>query len=413
MSRRKPSFALLFSSGFILLLLCFEFLDEFVFGVGEAAWPLIRTDLGLNYIQIGILLSLPGIIGSLVEMPLFILGDIIRPDGSGYRRRIILAAGGVFAFSLLLTALSRSFFPLLASFILFNPASGGFVSLSQASLMDAEPSRREQNMARWTFAGSLGVVIGPLMLGAAVTLGLGWRSLYYGFAVVSVLLVGFAWRFRFLPGGQSDAERAVPSGFWDGLKNGLQALRRREVLRWLVLVEFSNLMLDVLYGFLALYFVDVAGVTPAQASLGVAVWAGVGLLGDFLLIPLLERLSGLAYLRVSVLLELILFPAFLLAPDLPVKLVLLGMLGFFNSGWYAILQAQLYATMPGQSGTSIAVNNIGGIFGSLIPFAIGFIAQRYNLQAAMWLLLLGPLALWVGIPRRQKNTPIPIGRTQS
>ncbi|MFN8381353.1 MAG: hypothetical protein U0V02_05405 [Anaerolineales bacterium] len=52
-------------------------------------------------------------------------------------------------------------------------------------------------------------------------------------------------------------------------------------------------MLDVLYGFLPLYFVDVAGFTPAQAALSVAVWTGVGLLGDFLLIPLVERMKAL------------------------------------------------------------------------------------------------------------------------
>jgi len=45
-------------------------------------------------------------------------------------------------------------------------------------------------------------------------------------------------------------------------------------------------MLDILYGFLALYFVDVVRVSPAFAALGVAVWTGLGLLGDFLLIPL-------------------------------------------------------------------------------------------------------------------------------
>lgn len=31
-----------------LSLLAIEFLDEFVFGAREAAWPLIRTDLGLS-----------------------------------------------------------------------------------------------------------------------------------------------------------------------------------------------------------------------------------------------------------------------------------------------------------------------------------------------------------------------------
>jgi len=41
--------------------------------------------------------------------------------------------------------------------------------------------------------------------------------------------------------------------------------------RWLTLLLFSDLMLDVLRGFLALYFVDV-GANNTQAS--VAVWYG-------------------------------------------------------------------------------------------------------------------------------------------
>ena len=45
---------------FAFTLLLIEFLDEFVFGAREAAWPLIRTDLGPNYIQIGYLLKKSG-----------------------------------------------------------------------------------------------------------------------------------------------------------------------------------------------------------------------------------------------------------------------------------------------------------------------------------------------------------------
>jgi FSR family fosmidomycin resistance protein-like MFS transporter len=44
-------------------------------------------------------------------------------------------------------------------------------------------------------------------------------------------------------------------------------------------------MLDVLRGFLALYFVDVVGASNTQASFAITVWLGFGLLGDFLLIP--------------------------------------------------------------------------------------------------------------------------------
>jgi hypothetical protein len=36
------------------IFLLIEFLDELVFGATEAAWPLVRSDLGLNYSQIGL-----------------------------------------------------------------------------------------------------------------------------------------------------------------------------------------------------------------------------------------------------------------------------------------------------------------------------------------------------------------------
>jgi MFS transporter, FSR family, fosmidomycin resistance protein len=159
-------------------------------------------------------------------------------------------------------------------------------------------------------------------------------------------------------------------------------------------------MLDVFYGFLPLYFVDVAGFTPVQAAASVAVWTGVGLLGDFLLIPLLERVKGLDYLRWSVLIEVVLLPAFLLVPIPWLKLVIVGAMGFFNAGWYAILKANLFSAMPGKSGITQALDNVSGMFGTLLPFGIGLAAQTFGLGAAMWLLLAGPLALLVGLPRR-------------
>ncbi|MBN2386632.1 MAG: MFS transporter [Anaerolineales bacterium] len=373
--------------------LLIEFLDELVFGVNEAAWPLMRTDLSLSYAQIGLLLSVPGIVSAVVEPFLGILGDV-------WKRRVLILGGGIgFALACLLTGLSPTFAVLMLALCLFYPSSGAFVSLSQASLMDLAPERHEHNMARWTFAGSLGVVIGPLLLGGMAALGFGWRGVFLALGGVTVLVLLVVWRR--IP--QSPAQVSdLPSfgSLWSGIHGALSALRRKEVLRWLILLEFSDLMLDVLLGFLALYFVDVANLTVSQAALGIAVWAGVGLLGDFLLIPLLERVKGLDYLRLSVVLELLLFPAFLVLPNLVVKVVLLGLLGLFNSGWYAILQARLYSTMPGQSGTVMTVSNVTGLFGKLLPFGIGLAAQAFGLGPAMWLLLLGPLALLVGLPRR-------------
>jgi FSR family fosmidomycin resistance protein-like MFS transporter len=102
---------------------------------------------------------------------------------------------------------------------------------------------------------------------------------------------------------------------------------------------------------------------------------------------------------VSVIMELLLFPTFLLVPWYWLKMVLVGLLGFFNSGWYAILKGRLYSSMPGQSGTVMALDNIAGLVGSLLPFGIGLAADAFGLQVAIWLLLAGPIALLVGLPR--------------
>jgi FSR family fosmidomycin resistance protein-like MFS transporter len=387
-SSGSPRRALRTTTTLAVTLLLIEFLDEFVYGAGEAAWPLIRTDLGLSYAQIGILLSVPGFLGSFIEPAMGILADV-------WKRRVLVLGGGiVFALALLLTAASQHFLLLLVAFILFSPASGVFVGLAQATLMDGDPDRHEQNMARWTFAGSAGVVAGPVALGLAAGQGLGWRGLYVAFCVLALVLLGMAWRIPY-PRGRPDSRL---SGFKEGVVDALRALRRGEVLRWLTLLEFADLVMDVLLGFLALYFVDVVGVTAVEAGVAVAIWTGAGLVGNLLLIPLLERIAGLRYLRLSAVLELALFVAFLLVPSPWAKFALLAPLGLFSTGWYSVLKAQLYRAMPGMSGTVLTVGNVFGLAASLLPLGLGLVAERFDLRATMWLLSLGPIALLIGVP---------------
>jgi FSR family fosmidomycin resistance protein-like MFS transporter len=375
-------------TAFALILLVIEFLDEFVFGLEQAAWPLIRDDLQLTYWQLGLLFAVPRVFGSAVEPLLGVLAD------TRWRRMLVLGGGVGFALACTLTGLAPQFGVLLLSMMLFSPSSGAFVSLSQATLMDTDPARHEQLMARWTFAGSAGVVAGPLLLGAAALLGFGWREPYIFFGVLALALTLCLARRPF-PATAATPHESLTAGF----RAAFRALARRDVLRWLILLEFSDFMLDILLGFLALYIVDVAGGTPEQGALAVGVWTGVGLLGDFLLIPLLERVRGLSYLRFSAAVILVLFPAFLLVPSFPLKLVCLGLMGLFNAGWYAILKGNMYSALPGQSGTVIAVDALFGIATGFIPGALGWVAEQSDLNVTMWLLLLGPAALVVGLPR--------------
>ena len=92
--------------------------------------------------------------------------------GDTARRRALLVAGGVaFAVSAAWSATATGFTTLLVALVIGNPATGAFVSLAQATLMDLAPAERERNMARWTLAGSFGYVGGPVIVVVALWLG--------------------------------------------------------------------------------------------------------------------------------------------------------------------------------------------------------------------------------------------------
>lgn len=383
-----------------IIYLLIEFLDELVFGVGETAWPFLRDDLRLTYTQIGLLLSVPGLIAALIEPFLGILGDV-------WKRRLLIISGGIlFTVSLLLTSFSTSFLFLLISFTLFFPASGAFVSLSQANLMDLDATRHEQNMARWTFAGSLGVLTGPLLLGLFVYFGLGWRGTYAALASFSTLCLLAA--LRYLPPDSASAP-AFPSlcAVCEGFRAAFVALKRAEVWRWLLLLEFADLMMDVLFSYLALYFVDVGRVTEIQAGVAVTAWLAMGLITDFLFIPIIDRQKdSLRYLRVTALLEVFAFAVFLLVPGFVFKLIFVIAVNLFNTGWYPILQGRLYSSLPGQSASLMAIGSVTAPLAKVFPFLIGFLADRFGLQASMWIMLLAPLALIIGLPRKSSQSPV-------
>ncbi len=323
-------------------------------------------------------------VGSVLD-PLFsVLGD-------GGRRRVVIVLGGcAFALSAALTSVAVGFWTLLLAFVVGNPASGAFVSLSQATLMDLAPAQRERNMARWTFAGSFGYAGGPLLLAAALWFGVGWRTTI---AVLAVAAVPLAMAARRLPAASSATDT---SGAWH---HAFAALRRPDVLRRLALLEAADLLIDVFHGYLALYFVDVAHADAGAGALGVAVWTGAGLVGDSLLLWVLRRISGRRYLRLTACAALAVYPAFLLVPGYGLKLGLVAALGLLNSGWYAIPKAGLYEALPGRSGAAVAVGGVGGLLGACVPLALGFVAGAAGLAPTMWILVLAPVALLALAPR--------------
>jgi len=137
----------------------------------------------------------------------------------------------------------------------------------------------------------------------------------------------------------------------------------------------------------------VAGLDDGAAALALAVWAGAGLVGDALAVPVLDRMDGRVVVRVSAVGAEVLYAAVLLAHPAPAKIALLALLGVCTAGWYPVLLARYYATMPGRSGVAVSVSSVAGIASGVVPLTLGLLAERVGLRPTMWLLLVGPVVL--------------------
>ena len=384
-----------------MVALAIELADELVDGAKGAALPLIRHDLGLSYAQVGLLASVPLLAGGALELPLGILA------GDGRRRRLAVLGGGiVFILSLLAVASARSFAVLLSAFTVFFPASGAFVSLTQAELMDAWPDRQAAIMARWDLAGSAGAVAGPLLLTVVLAGGGSWRTAYLVLAALaSVVWVASCLREHgpLAPlgpaGGDSAGGRDAsgePGPSWTArTREVLAALRDWSTVRWVLLLQVGDLLVDVLTGFLALYLVDVAHLRPELAALAIAIRLGAALAGDAALVVVLERVADLTVLRATAAAAAVLYPAFLLVPGVAAKLVILAVLSAATAPWYPLLQARLYGSLPGRSSVAVTLSSAAGLAGGLGPLAVGFAAERFGLTWALAALVVVPVVVLV------------------
>jgi FSR family fosmidomycin resistance protein-like MFS transporter len=175
----------------------------------------------------------------------------------------------------------------------------------------------------------------------------------------------------------------------------IAALRSWGTLRWLLLTEVANLLVDVFTGFLALYLVDVAHLAPAVAALAIAIRLGAALAGDAALIVILERAGDLTVLRVSAAAAALLYPGFLLVPGLVPKLAALAGLSAATAMWYPVLQARLYGSLPGRSSVAVTLSSAAGLAGGLGPLAVGLAAQGLGLSWALAGLVFVPVAVLV------------------
>lgn len=378
------------------------FIDEIVSTVPVLALPLVRLEMNLDYSQVGWLLSMAGISAWLVE-PVVNAASDLWP-----KRRIILLAVLVMIVALVLAANSPTYFVLALAFLLLGASNGPALGIAQAYLIDGKLDDSLRTMTRWTLLGALGDLAGPALIAAAFAWGFGWRSLFWGSALlwsmafVALVLQRLPIRSDGVSSGvvgDTDVVEDISFRWATVMENMQMALRTPILLRWLLLVLLPSFLDEMFLAFAALFLQDQLAMPPSAISIAL----GVHVVGALVGLLCIERFGRnipssrlLGWLAMLVLIGLI---GFVLSPSPAVAMTMLCLVGLGVSGWYPIAAAEAYRALPGRSGTVRALYSLATPLEVVAPLLIGFSAERWGIQIGLALLLIVPIGVLLLRPR--------------
>ncbi|MCC6167256.1 MAG: MFS transporter [Caldilineaceae bacterium] len=394
MSFRKQVAALRTRPGvFYLAIFSLPLIDELVSGVPVLTTPLLRSELQLSYAQVGLLFTVAELAGFVVDPLVNTLSD------QWPKRRLLL--GGILglAAGFALAAASPSFGLLLIGLMIIGAANGAALGLGQALLIDAQPATSLRTMTRWTMMAALGDLLAPLLVATALAVQFGWRTLWWGSALIWLAAAAVIWRQRFAP-AHPRAGEATYKVDWPGLRaNLLMGLRSPHLLRWIFL-DICPTMLDELFlVFAALFLTDKLGTTPAVASLFLMTPVIGGLGGLALLHVLGARYAPIRLLQGSALVTMAGLVVFLVSRAPLLTLFGLGLAGLGAAFWYPIMAAGAYDSLPGRSGTVRALGSLRKPLEIALPLLLGLAAERWGIAWGVGLLLAAPVAVLLLAPR--------------
>jgi predicted MFS family arabinose efflux permease len=295
------------------------------------------------------------------------------------------------ALAFLAAAIAPSYWTLLAALAVFGPACGCAVGLSQATLVDTRPERRDQALARWSFAATLGDLAAPALLAGLDVFALGHRAALLVAAVVSVALAALAAR-ALADEPRAEAEHAVSTSLRQAWRD---AWSTPGLVLWALGCLLCTLMDETLVAFGAAHMHHALGATPTARAIAFAAWTAGSLVGLAALDRLLARARPLRLLAVSASACAAFHVAWLAIPSPIAAVVGLFGVGLTACVHYPIAKAQAYAAAPGRSGLVNAAISALLPLEIAAPAAIGAVADHLGTRSALLVLLAQPLGLLV------------------
>ncbi|MCE2981394.1 MAG: MFS transporter [Betaproteobacteria bacterium] len=368
--------------------------------------PLIGSELGLSYVQIGFIMTVQHTVGAASNLPAGMLVD-------RYGNRALMMAASLFwvGFPYLLMGFTSTYWVLLACVTLVSVGNNIWHPTAIATLADRYPGRKGVTLSVHAMGGNVGEAVAPLVVGALLA-AFTWREVVVMnvvpgvFASLLILaMLGALPNLRTGRGGQAapgdggmataaPAARTAPAAatprpLWsDQLAQSAALLRNRAMVMICTSAAFRTMTQTGLLVFLPLYLTHDLGYSIFAAGVCLFVLQAAGFAASPIAGHLSDRMGRSRIVAGSMIMSAVVIGVMLLAPGTPLFIACTALLGFFLYAVRAVLQAWMLDTTPASaSGTAVGIMfSTQAIGAAIAPLLAGWVADTWGLLAVFYFL---------------------------
>ncbi len=335
--------------------------------------PFLRSELHLSYT-----------VGSL-HFSAFALGTILGGLGSD---RVLRRWGRGFAFWGGAAGMAAGAIVLVLGQVAALTIAGAFLMGAlgvlllvtiQATLADRHGERRATALTESNVVASAGATLAPLCIGGFQNSGLSWRAALY---LMVLVLIGLALGFRRVPLPEARQPRAASVAATHASAPRAPALPLAFWAYWAVVVLSVSIEWCVIF-WGANFLESVVGLEKVIASTIMSIFFLAELAGRMAASWLTRQMSSARLLVAAIVLTMIGFPLFWLAPLAPLNICGLFLAGLGIANLFPLTLSVAVGIAPEQSNTASARISLGiGLALLAAPLALGWAADQIGIQHA-------------------------------
>ena len=346
--------------------------------------PIIGRELGLDYAQIGLIMTCQYIAGAVANIPGGVLVDTVGRKG-------VLMALSLFwvGFPYLLMGFSHGYLMLLGCVALVGFGNSLWHPTAIPTLARTYPERKGLVLSIHGMGGNMGDALAPLAVGSLLTW-LTWREV-----VVLNVIPGLVMSLTILAllgtltlGSRTKKEDGSHQTLREYLAGVPALFRNRSLVMLTTSSAFRSMTQNALLTFLPVYLAYEMGYSPFWVGAGMFALQAAGFAASPIAGHLSDRMGRAGVMTASMVMTAVVLVFMAFAGKTHAFVFFVAVLGFFLYAIRPVMQAWILETTPkNMGGTSIGIlfgaQSLGA---SIAPLLAGLIADRAGLTATFWFL---------------------------